>query len=150
MCNAKPAGKMKYIIWLGEIYTLSQRNPSAKLLAGRTYGARRLLRVSVRALLHNDYRGVVDGLHDSGQATAQVVGLVDVDFGWVFKDYCLSRTVQNPGQELTQLHLQWVWKQEEQKEKKKFRKTTSNKIKLGKKVKWDKYKDLLMVVCSDI
>lgn len=35
-------------------------------------------------LFNNDYGGVVDGLHDSSQATAQVVGLVDMDFGWVF------------------------------------------------------------------
>lgn len=35
-------------------------------------------------LLNDDYGGVVDGLHDGGQATAQVVGLVDMNFGWVF------------------------------------------------------------------
>jgi len=66
---------------------------------------------SFRALFNADYWGAVDGLHDSGQATAQVVGLVDMDFGRVFKNYRLSRTVQNPRQKLTQLHLQWVWKQ---------------------------------------
>lgn len=62
--------------------------------------------VSFRALLDDDYRGAVDGLHDSGKTTAQVVGLVDVDFGWVFKNYRLSRTVQDPWQELAQFHLQ--------------------------------------------
>lgn len=66
------------------------KTTSAKLLAGRTHGSRRLLGVSFRALLNDDYGGAVDGLHDGGQAAAQVVGLVDVDFGWVFKDYCLS------------------------------------------------------------
>lgn len=59
----------------------------------------------VRTLLHGDYRGVVDGLHDGGQAAAQVVGLADVDFGRVFEDHCVCRAVQNSGQELTQLHL---------------------------------------------
>lgn len=88
---------MKYIIWLVEkekpsqSHSLSAQNdPLAKLLAGRTHRSKRLLGVSFRALLHDDYGGVVDGLHDGGQATAQVVGLVDVDFGWVFKNDCLS------------------------------------------------------------
>lgn len=88
---------MKHTIWLVENYTLSQsyslwtqNELSAKLLAGQTHSSRRLLGVSFRALLNDDYGGVVDGLHDGGQATAQVVGLVDVDFGWVFKNYCLS------------------------------------------------------------
>ena len=70
-----------------------------------------LLWVSLRALLNDDDWRVVDGLHDSCKATAQVVGLADVDFGWVFKNYCISWTIQNPGQKLTQLHLQRLWKQ---------------------------------------
>lgn len=45
--------------------------------------------VIVKELLDDDYGGVVDGLHDSSQATAQVVALGDVDFGWVFKHNCL-------------------------------------------------------------
>lgn len=97
MCNAKTEGKMKYIIWLVENYTLSQPHSlsaqnelSAMLLAGQTHSSRRLLGVSFRTLLHDDYRGAVDGLHDSGQAAAQIMGLVDMDFGWVFKNYCLS------------------------------------------------------------
>lgn len=53
----------------------------------------------------------MDGLHDSSQATAQVVGLVDVDFGRVFKDDCLGWAVQNSRQEITQFHLQGVWTQ---------------------------------------
>lgn len=68
----------------------AQSDPSARLFAGRTHSLRRLLGVLFRALLNDDYRGVVDGLHDGGQATAQVVGLADVDFGWVFQNYCVS------------------------------------------------------------
>lgn len=98
MRNAKPADKMKYMIWLVENDTLSpphslsaQNGSSAKLLAGRTHGSMRLLGDSFGALFNADYRGAVDGLDDGGQATAQVVGLlVDMDFGWVFKNYCLS------------------------------------------------------------
>lgn len=74
MCNVKPAKKKKL----------------AKLLAVRTHSSKRLFGVSFRALLNADYRSVVDRLHDSGQTTAQIMGLTDVDFGWVFKNYCLS------------------------------------------------------------
>lgn len=70
---------------------------------------------SAWTLLHGHHWGVVDGLHDSGQAAAQVVGLADVHFGWVFQDHCVRWAIQNSGQELAQLYLQGVWKEGKQK-----------------------------------
>lgn len=76
---------------LFKLYSFSvQINSSAKLLAGKMHVSKRSSEVLFRALLNNDYRGVVNGLHDGSQATAQVVGLVHVDFGRVFKHYCLG------------------------------------------------------------
>lgn len=79
--------------------------PPAPPLAGHMTVLRRLQGASPRTLLHGDDGGVVDGLHDGGQAAAQVVGLADVDFGRVFEDHRVCRAVQDSGQELTQLHL---------------------------------------------
>lgn len=96
--------KTKYTIWLVENYMPSQphslsakNDPSAVLLAGQMHGLKTFLGGLSRDLLNDDYRGVVDGLHDGGQATAQVVGLVNMDFGRVFKNHRLSRTIQNSG-----------------------------------------------------
>lgn len=59
----------------------------------------------------------MNGLHDSSQAAAQVVRLVEVDFWWIFKHYSASGTIQNPGQQLTQLYLQCICKKKEKKNK---------------------------------
>lgn len=45
-----------------------------------------ILVFSPRTLLHDDYGCVVNGLHDRSQPTTKVMGLVDMDFRWVFKD----------------------------------------------------------------
>lgn len=116
--NAKPVDTVTYVIWLVQNYMLcpphsllAQNTQSAMLLEGRMHRQGGCLVVFFRTLFDYDYWGVVDRLHDSGQATAQVVGLVDMDFGRVFKHYSVSWTVQNPGQKLAQLYLQWVWTQ---------------------------------------
>lgn len=41
-------------------------------------------------LLNGDHGGVVDGLHDGGQAAAQVMGRAHVDLRRVFEDHRLS------------------------------------------------------------
>lgn len=57
-------------------------------------------------LLHGHGRGAVDGLHDGRKAAAQVVGGVGPDLRGLLQHNDLGGAVQEPGQQLTQLHLQ--------------------------------------------
>lgn len=61
----------------------------------------------VRSLHSDDWRAM-DGLHDGRQAAAQVMGWLS-HFGRLFQHHPLSRAVQNPRQELTQLLLLELW-----------------------------------------
>lgn len=57
-------------------------------------------------LVHRHGGGPVDGLHHGRKSAAQVVRGVGSDLRGLFQHNDLSGAVQEPGQQLTQLHLQ--------------------------------------------
>ncbi len=60
------------------------------------------------ASLHSDEWGAVNGLHDGSQAAAQIVGRFP-HFGGLLQDHPFCRTVQDSGQEFTELFLNRIW-----------------------------------------
>lgn len=82
------------------------------LLLLQMFGSQRFLWVSFRILLDSYYCGVMNGLHHSGQAAAQVVGLVDVNLWWIFQHHRPAGAVQNPRQQLAQLYLQRIYRKQ--------------------------------------
>lgn len=62
--------------------------------------------VRSHSLFHSDSRGTVDGLHDGCKAAAEVIGGVGPDLRGLLQDNSLAGAVEEPGQNLTQPHLQ--------------------------------------------
>lgn len=92
------------------ISPMVQKDPAGRLLAVMMQHSSSLPWASFTFLLHSYNCGVVKGFHDSSQAAAQVVRLVDMDLWWIFKHHSAGGTVQNPGKQLTQLDLQCICK----------------------------------------
>ena len=63
-------------------------------------------RCRVRGLLHGHGGGPVDGLHHGGKPAAEVVGGVGPDLRGLLQHDDLGGAVEEPGQQLAQLHLQ--------------------------------------------
>lgn len=70
----------------------------------------------VHGLLHRHGGGPVNGLHHSCKAAAEVVGGVGPDLWGLLQDNNLSGAVEEPRQELAQLHLQLRCQGEEREE----------------------------------
>ena len=100
VCDAKAADKVKNTNVPPPHSRSAQNSPPSVVLALRVHVLGGCRRFHSGLYFTLTTARAVDGLHDSGQAAAQVVGLVDVHCGGVFEHDGLPCTVQDPGKQL--------------------------------------------------